>query len=148
MAQVAFGQVRTVLPDMRGFGASDKPREQAAYETKAMSRDVAAPIDHLCLGAVGVIGFSVRSGTAARPLMLRSPEVKSAILAGVGDYAIEETAEAYVKIRSSYSPSPCGSLASSHAVSRRRGSAHRGACTARYDRRASSAQSYSEHAAP
>jgi hypothetical protein len=65
----------------------------------------------LCLDAVDVIGFSMESGTAARLLMLHSTEVKSAILAGVGDYVIEETVEAYVKIRSSYSPSPCGRLA-------------------------------------
>jgi hypothetical protein len=43
-----------------------------------------------------VIGFSMGSGTAARLLMLHSTEVKSAILAGVGDYAIEGTVEAYV----------------------------------------------------
>ena len=71
-----------------------------------MSRNVVALIDHLCLDAINVIGFSMESCAAARLLMLHSPEVKSAILAGVGDYAIEETAEAYVKIRSSYWPSP------------------------------------------
>jgi len=65
-----------------------------------MSRDVVALIDHLCLDAVAVIGFSMGSGTAARLLMLHSNEVKSAILAGVGDCAIEETAEAYVRIHS------------------------------------------------
>src|SRR5580693_4418505 len=30
--------VRTILPDMRGFGRSDKPREKAAYENSAMAR--------------------------------------------------------------------------------------------------------------
>ena len=82
---------RTILPDMRGFGASDKPREKTAYADSAMARDVIALIDHLRLDAVDVIGFSMGSGTAARLLMLRPPQVKSAILAGVGDYAIEET---------------------------------------------------------
>jgi pimeloyl-ACP methyl ester carboxylesterase len=81
---------RTILPDMRGFGASDKPREKTAYEDSAMSRDVIALIDHLRLDAVDVIGFSMGSGTAARLLALRPPQVKSAILAGVGDYAIED----------------------------------------------------------
>ncbi len=82
---------RTILPDMRGFGASDKPREKIAYADSAMARDVIALIDHLGLDAVDLIGFSMGSGTAARVLMLRPPQVKSAILAGVGDYAIEET---------------------------------------------------------
>lgn len=82
---------RTILPDMRGFGASDKPREKTAYEDSAMARDVIALIDHLRLDPVDVIGFSMGAGTAARLLLLRPPQVKSAILAGIGDYAIEET---------------------------------------------------------
>jgi pimeloyl-ACP methyl ester carboxylesterase len=81
---------RTILPDLRGFGASDKPREKAAYEDSAMARDVVALIDHLRLDAVDVIGFSMGAGTAARLLLLRPPQVKSAILAGFGDYAIED----------------------------------------------------------
>src|ERR1700693_3067245 len=81
---------RTILPDLRGFGASDKPREKAAYEDSAMARDVIALIDHLCLDAVDVIGFSMGAGVAARLLILRPPQVKSAILAGFGDYAIED----------------------------------------------------------
>src|SRR5690349_23173972 len=62
---------RTILPDMRGFGASDKPREKAAYADSALARDVVALIDHLGLDAVDVIGFSMGSGTTARLLMLR-----------------------------------------------------------------------------
>ncbi|HYM11105.1 MAG TPA: alpha/beta hydrolase [Bryobacterales bacterium] len=81
---------RTILPDMRGFGASDKPREKAAYADSAMARDVIALMDHLRLDAVDVIGFSMGSGTTARLLALRPPQVKSAILAGVGDYALED----------------------------------------------------------
>jgi len=81
---------RTILPDMRGFGASDKPREQASYENSAMARDVVSLIDHLRLDTVDVIGFSMGAGTAARLLLLRPPQVKSAILAGFGDYAIQD----------------------------------------------------------
>jgi pimeloyl-ACP methyl ester carboxylesterase len=82
---------RTILPDMRGFGASDKPSATAAYEGAAMARDVVALIDHLRLDAVDVIGFSMGATTAARLLILQPPQVKSAILAGIGDYLIEET---------------------------------------------------------
>src|SRR5262249_39063902 len=67
------------------------PREKAAYEDSAMARDVIALIDHLHLDAVDVIGFSMGAVTAARLLLLRPPQVKSAILAGIGDYLIEET---------------------------------------------------------
>lgn len=82
---------RTILPDMRGFGASDKPREKEAYADFAMARDVLLLIEHLRLDAVDVIGFSMGCGTAAQLLMLHPPQVKSAILAGVGDYVIHET---------------------------------------------------------
>jgi len=82
---------RTVVPDMRGFGASDRPSEKTAYADSAMARDVLALIEHLRLDAADVIGFSMGAGTAARLLLLRPPQVKSAILAGIGDYVIEET---------------------------------------------------------
>jgi pimeloyl-ACP methyl ester carboxylesterase len=76
---------------MRGFGASDKPREKEAYADSAMARDVLALIEHLRLDAVDVIGFSMGCGTAVGLLALHPPQVKSAILAGVGDYVIHET---------------------------------------------------------
>jgi len=82
---------RTILPDMRGFGASDKPCEQGAYADSAMARDVIALIEHLRLDAIDIIGFSMGCGTTARLLMLHPPQVKSAILAGVGDYVIQDT---------------------------------------------------------
>src|SRR5580692_5624485 len=95
-ALVAAG-ARTILPDMRGFGASDKPREKTAYENSAMARDVVALIDHLRLDAVDVVGFSMGAGTAARLLLLRPPQVKAAILAGFGDYALEDTVMEFPK---------------------------------------------------
>ena len=81
---------RTIVPDMRGFGASDKPREVAAYADSALARDVLALIEHLRLDAVDVMGFSMGAGTTVRLLMLQPPQVKSAIIAGVGDYALED----------------------------------------------------------
>jgi pimeloyl-ACP methyl ester carboxylesterase len=63
---------RIILPDMRGFGASDKPREKASYENSAMARDVGALIEYLRLKTVDVIGFSMGAGTAARLLTLRA----------------------------------------------------------------------------
>ena len=53
---------RIILPDMRGFGASDKPREKSAYADSAMARDLVALINHLRLDAVDVIGFSMGAG--------------------------------------------------------------------------------------
>src|SRR5215831_6608568 len=81
---------RTILPDMRGFGASDKPAETSAYGDSAMARDVLALIAHLRLDAVDVIGFSMGAGVAARMLTLHPPQVKSAILCGIGDYLMQD----------------------------------------------------------
>jgi pimeloyl-ACP methyl ester carboxylesterase len=66
-------------------------RETKPRMDSAMARDVVALIEHLRLVAVDVVGFSVGAGTAARLLILRPPQVKSAILAAIGDYAIEDT---------------------------------------------------------
>lgn len=82
---------RVILPDLRGFGASAKSREVTFYSNWAMARDVMALIEHLHLDAVDVVGFSMGAGTTARVVILGPPQVKSAILAGIGDYAIEGT---------------------------------------------------------
>lgn len=88
---------RAILPDMGGFGASDKPCERSAYEDSAYSRDVVALIDHLQLDAADVIGYSMGCGTAARLLAFHPPQVKSAILAGVGDYVLEDNVMEFPK---------------------------------------------------
>jgi pimeloyl-ACP methyl ester carboxylesterase len=82
---VAMG-ARVVVPDMRGFGASDKPRETAAYVDSAMARDMIALIEYLKLEAVDVLGFSMGAVTAAKLLILGVRQVRSAILSGIGDY--------------------------------------------------------------
>ena len=80
----------------------DSPRKgimngHLAMVNSAMARDVIALIEHLHLDAVDVIDFSMGAGVAARVLMLGPPQVKSAILAGVGDYLIEETVMEFPK---------------------------------------------------
>lgn len=84
-------KARVILPDLRGFGASAKSREVSFYSDWAMARDVIALIEHLHLDAADIVGFSMGAGAAARVAILRPPQVKSAILAGIGDYAIEGT---------------------------------------------------------
>jgi pimeloyl-ACP methyl ester carboxylesterase len=80
---------RVIVPDMRGFGASDKPRDTAAYANSAMARDVIALVRHLGLEAVDVLGFSMGAITAARLLALGAPRVRSAILSGAASYLLE-----------------------------------------------------------
>jgi pimeloyl-ACP methyl ester carboxylesterase len=88
-ALVAAG-ARAIAVDLRGWGASDKPRDQLAYANRAMARDVAALITHLGLDAVDVLGYSMGAGVAASLLTLQVPEVQSAILVGIGQYALKD----------------------------------------------------------
>ena len=59
IARLRAAGARVVVPDLRGFGASDKPRDPAAYARSAMARDVLALIEHLGLEAADVLGFSM-----------------------------------------------------------------------------------------
>jgi pimeloyl-ACP methyl ester carboxylesterase len=81
---------RAITVDLRGFGASDKPRDPAAYANSAMARDVDALITHLDLDSVDVLGYSMGAGVALRLLALGVPHVKSAILVGIGQYALKD----------------------------------------------------------
>jgi pimeloyl-ACP methyl ester carboxylesterase len=87
----------TTLGPFGGAGSSEpttpsgagRAAASSAYSDSAIARDVIALIEHLGLDSADVVGFSMGAGTAARMLALDSPQVKSAILAGIGDYAIE-----------------------------------------------------------
>jgi pimeloyl-ACP methyl ester carboxylesterase len=89
IARLLGAGARVLVPDMRGFGASGKPHDAAAYADSAMARDAAALIEHLGLGTVDVLGFSMGALTAAKLLALGDRRVRSAVLAGVGDYILE-----------------------------------------------------------
>ena len=47
---------RTVAPDLRGFGASDRPEDVAAYGLARIIGDVLGVLDHLGLDRVHVVG--------------------------------------------------------------------------------------------
>ena len=75
---------RTVAMDVRGHGASAKLRDPAQYHLATMADDAANLIDHLGLGRVDVMGYSMggRIGTA---LALDHPaKVRSLVIGGMG----------------------------------------------------------------
>jgi pimeloyl-ACP methyl ester carboxylesterase len=74
---------RVVAWDARGHGRSEKPHDPAAYDDDAMVRDAIALLDHLSLGPVDVVGYSMGAMTTIR-LAARDPRVRSAVLGGVG----------------------------------------------------------------
>src|SRR5262249_18028937 len=89
IARLRQAGARVIVPDQRGFGASEQPHDPAAYIQSAMARDVLALAEHLGLDAVDVLGFAMGAVTAAQLLALGAPQVKSAILAGVAQYILE-----------------------------------------------------------
>ena len=57
---------RVIAYDARGHGASGKPHDVAAYENGAMVRDAQGLLDHLDIGRVDVIGYSMGAIVASR----------------------------------------------------------------------------------
>src|SRR5450755_3947358 len=80
---------RVIALDNRGHGASTKLYDPAAYHSAVMAQDVRALIDHLGLGRVDVMGYSMGARVTAF-LALANPEhVRSAILGGLGIHLVE-----------------------------------------------------------
>jgi pimeloyl-ACP methyl ester carboxylesterase len=74
---------RVLAPDARGHGASAKPHDPAAYANDAMVRDVQSLMDHVNVGAIDVVGYSMGAIVAGR-LAPRESRVRSLVLGGVG----------------------------------------------------------------
>ena len=80
---------RVIALDNRGHGGSTKLYDPAAYHSAVMAQDVRALIDHLGLGRVDVMGYSMGARITAF-LALANPEhVRSAILGGLGIHLVE-----------------------------------------------------------
>lgn len=70
---------RVIVPDVRGFGASDKPTGPAAYGA-AMTRDVVALLDALGIAQVDLVGYSM-GALISTDLAVRHPtRVRSVVL--------------------------------------------------------------------
>jgi pimeloyl-ACP methyl ester carboxylesterase len=75
---------RAIAPDLRGHGESDKPHAASAYARADMIGDLVALLDHLDVGRVDLMGYSMGAHLALG-LALRHPErVGHLILGGVG----------------------------------------------------------------
>ena len=62
-----------ICPDLRGYGASGKPDDVAAYAFREMARDQVALLDHLGHEGCAVIGHD-RGGRVAHRFALDSPD--------------------------------------------------------------------------
>ncbi len=72
-----------VAYDARGHGHSDAPHDPKAYGADRMVDDALGLIEHLGLGEIAVLGYSMGSQVAVG-LMSRQPLVRRAVLGGIG----------------------------------------------------------------
>jgi pimeloyl-ACP methyl ester carboxylesterase len=74
---------RTIAPDARGHGASDKPHDEASYGGAVLRRDVRGLMDHVGIDQCFVLGYSMGARTAIG-LLSEEPKIRAAVLGGVG----------------------------------------------------------------
>ena len=75
---------RFIALDLRGHGQSDKPHDPAAYDRADMAGDILALIDHLGLGQVDLMGYSMGSHLAIAVALAQPSRILNLILGGVG----------------------------------------------------------------
>lgn len=75
---------RAVALDLRGHGESDKPHDPAAYSRDQMAGDVVALIDHLELGPVDLLGYSMGAHLSLAVALDAPSRVNNLVLGGVG----------------------------------------------------------------
>ncbi len=80
---------RVILYDVRGHGRSDKPYESSAYTIGVLAADALALLDHLGLGRIDVMGYSMGARIAAFLQRLAPERVRALVLGGLGMSLVE-----------------------------------------------------------
>lgn len=80
---------RVITFDNRGHGASGKLYDPAAYPAPEMAEDARRLLDHLGLGPVLVMGYSMGSRIAAFLTINHAPRVRAAVFAGLAENMIK-----------------------------------------------------------
>lgn len=75
---------RTIAPDLRGFGGSDRPADTAAYAPARSAADLLELLDRLGVGRVHLVGHDWGSGIAQGLAMAAPDRVASLSLLSVG----------------------------------------------------------------
>lgn len=75
---------RVIALDNRGHGASDKPREVAAYHPSVMAGDAMALLDHLGLPDAHLMGYSMGARISTFAALANPQRVRSLVLGGLG----------------------------------------------------------------
>ncbi len=80
---------RVIALDNRGHGLSEKLYDPSAYASQVMAADVRNLIDHLGLGRVDVMGYSMGARITAHLALAAPDRVRSALLGGLGIHLVE-----------------------------------------------------------
>ena len=86
-AMAATGR-RIILPDLRGHGASDAPRDAAAYPKDALPRDQEVLLAQLGITDFDLVGYSLGARTAVRMLARGHSRPGKVFLGGMGEAGI------------------------------------------------------------
>jgi pimeloyl-ACP methyl ester carboxylesterase len=80
---------RVIAPDLRGHGGSTKLYDPAAYHSATMAEDVRALLDHLGLGIVDVMGYSMGARVAAFLALAHPGRLRAAVFGGLGSHLVD-----------------------------------------------------------
>lgn len=80
---------RVVALDNRGHGASDKPRDPAAYHSRLMAGDARALLDHLGIKRADVMGYSMGARIGAFLAFAHPQRVGRLVLGGLGSRLLD-----------------------------------------------------------
>jgi pimeloyl-ACP methyl ester carboxylesterase len=76
---------RVVALDLRGHGESDKPHDPSAYGAEALVGDIVGLMDHLELGRVDLLGYSMGARLSLQTALAHPGRVGNLIVGGIGD---------------------------------------------------------------
>jgi pimeloyl-ACP methyl ester carboxylesterase len=79
---------RVIALDNRGHGASSKLYEPSAYHSARMADDIGALLNHLGLGRVDVMGYSMGARITAFFALSHAKRLRRAILGGLGIHLV------------------------------------------------------------
>ena len=108
---------RVVGADARGHGASGKPHDALAYADGALVKDAVSLIDHLDVGRVALVGYSMGADTAVRTASA-DDRVAALAIGGAGAEGPDEydAAEVAFAIRNETTSEPVSELSATLAT--------------------------------